>query len=544
MISNIKKILLLSLFVVVFPFLSSGQYVSKDNNTGAFTDDATWIGGVAPDPSLRDTDTKIYGRVTSYISLTIDNGNIMDVYDTLFIKGDLTVKNDANFIIHESAVCIIYGNVDIKNKVDLAFGSTFIVTGDFTATGSQATIDIQDGAAVYILGTNDSPLFSCDNTGNYDPPGDAVCDYGDIISLEDNENETGGIYDVFVSDDSLKGVTPVYVELCDAGDATVETLFKDGTSYQWRDSLGTALAGETGMSFTTNIPGEYFATFDYDGGTITTHRIKIKTPHITAEFDATDVSCPGATDGTITFFNPSGGSGSYEYSIDGGANWYTSETFANLAEGTYNLQVKDSGGTCSTVLNNTFLLTSTDYENPLITCPADITQLSDAGVCYAAITYLGNIVLSDNCTAVSDLTPHNDAPASNRYSVGTRIINWSVTDEAGNMATCQQSITINPAEIIDVAVSDLGNTCQDGETGTTTTLIWDLVLIAGAEDWTFDYTINDGSTDVQAGTGVAAQGDTQIFYEMTNSTATDKTYTLTIFNVVDECGTVETENKQ
>lgn len=57
----------------------------------------------------------------------------------------------------------------------------------------------------------------------------------------------------------------------------------------------------------------------------------------------TDVSsCQGFSNGAITFTG-SGGTGVYQFSIDGGSNYQTSNTFSGLAAGTYDAYIKDNG---------------------------------------------------------------------------------------------------------------------------------------------------------------------------------------------------------
>ena len=51
-------------------------------------------------------------------------------------------------------------------------------------------------------------------------------------------------------------------------------------------------------------------------------------------------SCNGACDGEITM-NGSGGSGSYQWSIDGGTTWQASNTFTNVCDGAYTIMVDD-----------------------------------------------------------------------------------------------------------------------------------------------------------------------------------------------------------
>ena len=72
----------------------------------------------------------------------------------------------------------------------------------------------------------------------------------------------------------------------------------------------------------------------------------------------TDVTCFGANDGIITITNPTGGYGTYEYSINGGASWQSSGSFNNLAAGNYNVMIRDAAHTaCTIVLNPAFVIT-------------------------------------------------------------------------------------------------------------------------------------------------------------------------------------------
>lgn len=69
--------------------------------------------------------------------------------------------------------------------------------------------------------------------------------------------------------------------------------------------------------------------------------------NLSASFISTNVLCNGATTGSITV-TPSNGQTPYQYAINGGA-FQNSNTFSNLAAGTYTIQVKDNGN-CTTNL--------------------------------------------------------------------------------------------------------------------------------------------------------------------------------------------------
>ena len=60
---------------------------------------------------------------------------------------------------------------------------------------------------------------------------------------------------------------------------------------------------------------------------------------------ATKVSSVVTADGSIEI-TPTSGIGPYQYSIDGGQNFDTSNVFPNLAVGTYNVVVQDASDIC------------------------------------------------------------------------------------------------------------------------------------------------------------------------------------------------------
>ncbi|MDD1667809.1 MAG: HYR domain-containing protein, partial [Methanomicrobiales archaeon] len=96
-------------------------------------------------------------------------------------------------------------------------------------------------------------------------------------------------------------------------------------------------------------------------------------------------------------------------------------------------------------------VTVTDNEAPVITCPIDLTVNTDPGVCYAAGVILGSPAVSDNCDPAPTVT--NDASA--QFPKGTTPVTWTATDDAGNSASCTQTVTVedNEAPVITVTVS-------------------------------------------------------------------------------------------
>ncbi|MDT0691033.1 LamG-like jellyroll fold domain-containing protein [Salegentibacter sp. F188] len=75
---------------------------------------------------------------------------------------------------------------------------------------------------------------------------------------------------------------------------------------------------------------------------------------LNAALSKTDVNCFNGADGTITFSTPTGGHGSYEYSVDG-VTWQAANTFTGLAAGTYAVSIRDQDyPSCQVILNESF----------------------------------------------------------------------------------------------------------------------------------------------------------------------------------------------
>ncbi|MES2800792.1 MAG: HYR domain-containing protein [Bacteroidota bacterium] len=101
--------------------------------------------------------------------------------------------------------------------------------------------------------------------------------------------------------------------------------------------------------------------------------------------------------------------------------------------------VTDAAGSTSTC---TQTVTVIDTQVPTITCPANITVSSDAGTCIATGVVLVAPLTADNCS-VASVT--NNAPVN--FSLGTTTVLWTVTDGAGNTATCSQTVTVTDNEL-------------------------------------------------------------------------------------------------
>jgi hypothetical protein len=116
---------------------------------------------------------------------------------------------------------------------------------------------------------------------------------------------------------------------------------------------------------------------------------------------------------------------------------------------TVTCNVADSSGNTASC---SFTITVNDTQPPSITCPANVTAITDQNVCPSpgctTVTF-PNPTASDNCPGV---TVACVPPSGGCFNVGVTTVTCTATDTSGNTATC--SFTVST---FDVAVQDDAN---------------------------------------------------------------------------------------
>lgn len=425
------------------------------------------------------TDVFVDAVFPAVADLTIDTFTLFEdglivtgaltVNDTLIIYGDLVLANKAEMHLTDGAVCIVYGNVDITNKIVLDFNSHFIVTGSLIHQGSEDNVDLNvaDSASIYILGDVDEhfPTMVCDSTtvANYEPPGDsAICERGDIISLEDNENNEGGLYDLISSGDSLKGITPVYSEICGGESVTISAVYDDADFYFWCDSIGDVIDSTSGFEYTTSEVGEYFVKIvdlDNPTDTIVSFRAKILATVDTIPPDSITMpdvfsDCPVLLVSPVTTDN-----------CDGTVVGQLGDTIGTFQNG-YSVEwiFTDLSGNSTVLSQNVNLI---DNTIPLISCIPDTVVEASTGSCEAYLE-LPVPTYSDNCGVDSIFNSFSGAGfvANGNFPLGVTEVVYTVIDLAGNSSSCTTQVVViqDQNNIIAAGFSTQSVVVSEGET--------------------------------------------------------------------------------
>lgn len=161
-------------------------------------------------------------------------------------------------------------------------------------------------------------------------------------------------------------------------------------------------------------------------------------------------SLPTVTDNCTSSITPT-----LEAGLASGQNFPVGST-------TNTYEAEDQYGNTSTC---SFVVTVTDNEAPVITCPSDITVDNDPGSCDAVVTYSLPTV-TDNCTSPIIPMLTLGLPSGGTFPLSTTTVRYSATDASGNTSLCSFSVTVEDNEDpVIVCPSDISmnvepTTCQ------------------------------------------------------------------------------------
>ncbi|WMI70016.1 HYR domain-containing protein [Mangrovimonas sp. YM274] len=214
------------------------------------------------------------------------------------------------------------------------------------------------------------------------------------------------------------------------------------------DSCEGTITATTSDPTTYSAQGTYTITWTYDDGngnqstqsqTVIVDDVTPPVPDLASlpneigECGAT-VTAPTATD-----------------NCEGDITATTTDPTSYSEQGTYTITwtYDDSNGNTTTQEQTVFV---DDTQNPTITCPSNITQNVDTGICGATVTY--SVTYDDNCTG-SNISQTEGLASGDTFPLGTTTNTFVVTDIAGNTATCSFTVTVTDNEAPSAICQDI-----------------------------------------------------------------------------------------
>lgn len=185
-------------------------------------------------------------------------------------------------------------------------------------------------------------------------------------------------------------------------------------------------------------------------------------PAVSASVTTANEIC-GQGNGSITFSNPQGGFGTYEYSIDG-VNYVTTSTFNGLSAGPYTVYVRTGGDGCeesyNVTINETLAQTIT-MGAAQISCAGSPVTISASG--------LGNIEWFEGMTSLGVAASISVSPTL------TTTYTAVLTDANGCTSTGNLTVTVNALPTVTASADQticVGDNATISVTGNAVTYTW------------------------------------------------------------------------
>ncbi|UKN02647.1 HYR domain-containing protein [Paracrocinitomix mangrovi] len=345
------------------------------------------------------------------------------------------------------------------------------------ATNANVVVDSVTGGTedLYDISYDNGTTFN--GLGNYTATLPTGATY-QVVARDANACATVNPYVLTI--DPVVTITNVTFDPCIPAGATdipvtVAATGGDGGPYEVSTDNGATFNAAGVMTINLAVGNSYnIVVRDAKGCLTVATSITIPNELIATGVIQNEVSCLGESDGSIDL-TVTGGTTAYTFAWTG-PNSYTATTedISGLFEGTYDVIVTDANG--CTANESVVLTTFVDVTNPTITCPSDISQSNDAGVCGALIIYATPVGV-DNCPLGVSTIMTTGLTSGSTFPIGTTLVTYEVTDSAGNTASCSFNVTINDTENptitcpADVTVSNDAGTCESATVtlGTPTT---------------------------------------------------------------------------
>jgi hypothetical protein len=253
--------------------------------------------------------------------------------------------------------------------------------------------------------------------------------------------------------------------LCNGGNngsITMTTVGGNGTYTYSKDNGATFVGSGTPFTFSSLTAGTYQLVVKDGNGCQFSGSVTVTEPAVLSfTTSKTDVSCNGASDGTITV-TPSGGTSAYQYSKDGGATFQAGSLFSGLPIGSYSIVVKDANNCITTA-------TSISINQPTVLSFS--TVKTDATTCSSndgTIT-----VTASGGTGVYQYSSDNGATfqASNIFSSLAAATYNVVVKDANNCVTAASSVSIGSPSGLTFTTAKTDATCNGVSNGTITVTV-------------------------------------------------------------------------
>lgn len=410
------------------------------------------------------------GGTTPY-QYSIDNGvnyqtsNLFvnlapNTYYLVVTDSNSCISNTQNSTVTEpNAISFTTSQVNVK-----CFGGN---TGSITVSASGGTGTLQyskDNGTTW----QSSSIFSNLIVGAYD------------IKVKNANNCITSSQTITITQPAVLSFTTSQTNvLCNGGNSGSITISATGgiTPYQYSKNNGSSY--QSSNVFANLTAGNNTILVKDSNNCVTSSQLVtiIQPSSISVTINSTNLSCNGSNDGTITITS-SGGISPYQYSIDGGANYQSSNMFSNLIPAIYNIIVRDANNCISSSQNRTIT------QPTILTFSATQSNISCSGSNNGSITVSASGGTSPFQYSSDNGQSYQSANTFSNLNANTYIV---LIKDANNCITNSQSFTISEPTAISFSTNQNDVTCNGGNNGSIT-------VSATGGSGTLQYSSNNGTS--------------------------------------------------
>ncbi|RYD57597.1 MAG: choice-of-anchor D domain-containing protein [Sphingobacteriales bacterium] len=403
----------------------------SSNNNGTATVD-TVLGGITP---------YTYLWSTSETSRSISS----------LIPGTYTVK------VTDSSGCSVTKNINVVNNPATITAVPFSTSASNVCQGTAISFTAGTPAQAVSGYSWNFGDFSASTAQNFTKTYGAAGTYNVSLSYIDANGCPAIATSVVRVSSVSRTINSTNISCNGAANGTI-TVNATGGIPPYQYSIDNGASYVSSGSFTSLTPGTYTVRVkDSINCSAAAQNVTISQPAQQLSFSAsvTGVTCAGTANGGI-LVSAAGGTVPYNYSINNGILYLTSNNFQNLTTGNYNVIVRDANGCVAATQAKT--ISVSDNVKPTITCPGNISTGSTG--CTQFVTVPAPAT-GDNCGVASVTNSYNNtANASDEYPVGITQVIWTVVDVNNNVERCTMTVTITGPEI---NITGNNNTIVDGD---------------------------------------------------------------------------------
>ena len=307
----------------------------------------------APSPTILSTpvvDVTCYAGINGAITINSNGGTGAIQYS---IDNGTTYQAGNNFnglpagnyqiIIQDINGCTATANANIVQPTEVVFNTNTVTA---TCNGSNGSININanGGTGTLQYSIDGGSTFQTGNVFNGLPAGNY-----NIVVQDANNCQANGVTAVNNALAPVISSTPVIDVTCNGGANGSIVINANGGTGALQFSIDNGASYQAGNIF-NNLPAGNYNLVVQDANSCSTTSVAaiIQPTPVVANSNTTTSTC-GNNNGTI-IVNGNGGTGSLQYSIDGGLTFQASNNFISLAGGNYNIVVQDANGCTASAL--------------------------------------------------------------------------------------------------------------------------------------------------------------------------------------------------